>query len=129
MFNPEQIKELLKNTNVDKCSLNSITYNKDFKLRSVKRYYDQGDSPNIIFEAAGFDLSVIGRKKPKDCLKRWRKIYNTKGEKALMRDNRHGPGRRAKTKEPDDIKYLKAKITYLEAENDFLAKLRGLKRN
>lgn len=36
MFNPEQIKELLKNKNVDKCSPNSITYNKDFKLRSVK---------------------------------------------------------------------------------------------
>lgn len=128
MFNPEQIRELLKNKNVDKCSPNSITYSKDFKLRSVKRYYDQGDSPNMIFEQAGFDLDIIGRKKPKDCLKRWRKIYNTKGVKALMRDDRRGPGRRAKIKESDDIKYLKAKIDYLEAENDFLAKLRGLKR-
>jgi len=50
----------------------------------------------------------------------------------LLRENRCGPGRRQKRKEFKDneekIKYLETKVKYLNAENDFLAKLRGLKR-
>ena len=132
MFNPEQVKELLSNKNVDKCSPKSITYNKKFKLLAIRKYYDDGYAPNEIFEEAGFDLRVIGKDKPKQCLKRWREIYKDKGEKELNKENRGGAGGRKPKKKfknkDEEIEYLKTKIAYMDAENDFLAKLRGLKR-
>jgi hypothetical protein len=131
MFNQEQINDLLKNKNVSKCSSKSITYSKDFKLLAIKKYYEEGYSPNMIFREAGFDIGVLGSERIRGCLKRWRKIYNNKGDTALMKENR-GKTKWKKEKIPknnkDKIKYLKTKIAYLEAENDFLAKLRGLKR-
>ncbi len=133
MFTQEQINELLKNKNVCKCSSTSISYSKIFKVTAIKKYYEDGCSPNMIFREAGFDLEVIGENKPKDCLSRWRKKYNSKGEKGLLEDDRNmsGGGRKKKMhfkSKDEEIEYLKAKISYMDAENDFLAKLRGLKR-
>ena len=132
MFNPEQIKELLNNKNVVSCSSKSITFSGDFKLRSVKRYYNDGYSPSMIFEEAGFDLSAMGKNRPKECLKVWKRIYNNKGEEGLKEENRgKSGGRKPKMEFKSDkekIRYLEAKIAYVDAENDFLAKLRGLKR-
>jgi len=131
MFNSEQIKELLENQNITKCSPKTITYSKEFKLLAVKRYYDDGYSPRMIFEEAGLDLDVIGKYRAKECIRRWRNIYNSKGEKGLDEENRGKLSKRPKTKfknKDEEIKYLRAKIAYVDAENDFLAKLRGLKR-
>ena len=125
-FSEEQIKELLANKNVVRCSNKSITYNNAFKIFAVKRYYEDDCSPQMIFLEAGFNLNVIGRKHPKECLRRWREIYNQKGDSGLAKETR-GRGRPRKNRE-DDIEYLKIKIAYLEKENSFLAKLRGLKR-
>ncbi len=85
----------------------------------------------MIFKEAGFGLDVISKDKARDCLKRWRKIYNRKGEDGLLKEARGKQGGRPKTKHRSDketIEYLEAKVAYLDAENDFLAKLRGLKR-
>ena len=131
MFTKEQVNELLKNKNVSKCSSKAITYNKEFKLRAVKKYYKHGYSPGMIFKEAGFDLEAITRNRADQCLKRWRKIYGNKGERELMKESRGGPGRRKKLEfktKDEEIEYLKTKIAYMNAENDFLAKLRGLKR-
>lgn len=132
MFNQEQIKELLRNKNVKRCSSKSITFNSNFKLKAVKKYYDNGYSSRIIFEEAGINLKIIGNNKAKDCLARWRKIYNKKGRKELIKENRGGSCNKKikiefKDKE-EEIDYLKTKIDYLNAENSFLAQLRGLKR-
>lgn len=131
MFTKKQIKELLKNKNVDKCSSKSITYNNKFKLLAVKKYNEGGYTPRMIFEEAGFDLDVVDKKRREDCLRRWKKKYNKQGKAGLMKEKRGGPGRKKKTKfknKDEEIKYLKTKIKYLDAKNDFLAKLRGLKR-
>ncbi len=131
MFTQKQIKELLKNNNVRRCSPKSITYKKDFKLRAVKQYQDDGYSSRMIFEEAGFDIAAIGRKRAKDSLSRWRRTYNSKGEKALMKESRGIPKAKetVKFKNKDQkIEHLETKIKYLNAENDFLAELRGLKR-
>lgn len=132
MFNPEQIKELLKNNNIVSCSPKSITFSSNFKLRAIRRYYNDGYSPRMIFEEAGLNLEVVGNNKAKECLTRWRRIYNKKGEKELIREKR---GKNSKRKPKiefksakEKIKYLEAKVAYMDAENDFLAKLRGLKR-
>ena len=131
MFSSEQIAELEKNKNVFKCSAKSITYSNEFKLLAVKRYYEEGVSPKIIFSEAGFDISWLG-KKPKANLRHWRQKYNTSGKDYLFKEGRGGPGRRKKElmyrNSDEKIEYLETKIAYLEVENDFLAKLRGLKR-
>jgi len=132
MYTNKQIQELLNNENVIKCSETNITYTKKFKIKSVKRYYDDGYSPSMIFKEAGFDLDVIGHSKPKECLNRWRRIYNSLGEKGLSVDARGNNGKGGRPAKPktdaEKIKFLEAKIEYLDAENDFLAKLRGIKR-
>ncbi|PIR96132.1 MAG: hypothetical protein COT92_02650 [Candidatus Doudnabacteria bacterium CG10_big_fil_rev_8_21_14_0_10_42_18] len=124
VYSPEQLEALQKNPNVAKCGQKSITYVKDFKTRAVKAYYQESLSPNMIFVQAGFDLNIIGRDQPKECLRRWRAIYKTKGEKELSKERRErSKGHKAKFDESDP-KYLKTKIAYLEAENDFLRNLK-----
>lgn len=129
MFNQDQIKELLSNKYVAKCSEKSITYSNDFKLEAVAQYINEGLTAREIFRMAGFSLSTIGRKQPVECLKRWKKIFRSKGRKGLMAEARGGKGGRSK--KPTDIsdaakiERLEAEVAYLKAENDFLAKLRA----
>lgn len=126
IFTKEQAEQLSRNVNVSKCSKRSITYSKDFKIKAV-RLYDQGLTSSEIFSKAGFNLNTIGRSQPKECLRRWRRSRRTKGESGLAETR----GRTGRPKNPDfqsdadKIKWLEAKIAYLKAENDFLAKLRA----
>ena len=127
-FSKEQMRELLNNRNVSKCSEKAITYAKDFKVKAVKQYNEEGKTAREIFREAGFDLRVIGKSTPKDCLSDWRKIFKTRGTNGLLTETRGGHGGRQKTKgqtDADKIKWLEAKVAYLKAENDFLAKLRA----
>lgn len=126
IYTPDQLKALLENPNVERCSPKSVTYSKDFKLLAIKQYYEEGLSPAAIFQRAGFDLAVLGQHKPQDCLKLWRKVYRAKGATGLSEEQRgkNSSGRPPKGKESNDPQYLKAKIAYLEAENDFLKKLK-----
>jgi transposase-like protein len=131
MFNEQQIKELLENKNVDQCSPKSITYNSKFKLEAVKKYYEQGESPSNIFTEAGFDLNLIDAERAKDALRRWRKIYNHKGEEQLLASSKGGHGGRLKTKydnDADKIKYLETKVAYLEEESRMLKKMKRLNK-
>jgi transposase len=133
MFSEDQIKELLSNPNISCCSDKSITYSKDFKVLAVKKYYDDGYSPNMIFKEAGINRNIIGQKAPGHCLQRWRTTYKTKGEGVLKLETRgkHNGGGRPKIKdltESDRIKRMEIEIAYLKAENDFLAKLRAAKK-
>ncbi len=129
IFNKEQINELLKNKNVAKCSEKSITYSKNFKKTAVKLYNEQGMTSNKIFRQAGLNPKIIGKGSPKDCLKRWRKIYQTKGFEGFTesRGKSKGEGRPKKKNITNEnkIKKLEAEVAYLKAENDFLAKLRA----
>jgi len=127
-FTQEQIGELLKNENVVHCG-KAIVYSKDFKVKAVESY-EQGLGPQEIFKQAGFDLNIIGRKKPKSLLRDWNMIYREKGAKGLKIETRGkgGGGGRHKTKfqtDKEKINYLEAQVAYLKAENDFLAKLRA----
>ena len=132
-FSEAQVAELLKNKNVARCSDKSITYSKEFKVQAVKRYYEDGYSPNRIFEEAGFDRKIIGSDSPDTCLWRWRTTYNTKGVSHLNTEARgkHHKGGRPKMKDITDaekIKKMEIEIAYLKAENDFLAKLRAARK-
>jgi len=130
-FSQEQRGELIKNSNVIKCSEKAITYNKNFKVSAVKQYLEDGKMANEIFRNAGFDLDIIGKDIPKHCLRDWNGVFKTKGLDGLKIESRGRGGGRPKTKEVTEkerIKYLEAEVAYLKAENDFLTKLRAKRR-
>jgi len=128
-FDQKQIEQLLSNPNVSKCSEKSITYSKDFKIRAV-RQYQGGLTARQIFKEANLDVELVGEYTAQNCVGDWIKIHKTKGADALLTEARGRSGGRPKTKwttDTDKIKYLEAKVAYLKAENDFLAKLRAKK--
>ena len=132
-FSEAQIKELLANPNISRCSDKSISYAKEFKILAVKKYYEEGCSAKMIFNEAGFDIASIGITTPKRNLYCWKKIYKSKGEDRLKAETRgkHNLGGRPKTKgvsDADRIKRMEIEIAYLKAENDFLVKLRAAKK-
>lgn len=128
IFTQEQIKELLENPNVKRCSNKSVTYSREFKIMAV-RLHEQGTPPLMIFMQAGFNIDILGRDVPGDSLFRWRMIFGKRGIEGFSTETRgrsHGGGRPRTNwqNEKEKIKYLETQIAYLKAENDFLAKLR-----
>jgi len=127
IYTKEQIERLSENKNIARCSERSITYDCNFKISAVK-LYEQGLTPTEIFAEAGLDTKIIGRKTPRECLKRWNRLYRAKGNGRLATETRGRGGGRPKTEnlsDADKIKRLEVKVAYLKAENDFLAKLRA----
>ena len=133
-FTQEQINELLVNKNIARCSEKAITYRKEFKVEAAKKYQDEGKSASQIFKDAGFNLDIIGREVPKDCLYDWTRIYQEKGTQGLLTESRgkaKGGGRPRMTwsNDKEKLTYLEAQVAYLKAENAFLAKLRKQRLN
>lgn len=130
-FTKEQIEELLKNKNIEKCSEKSITYNKDFKIKAVNQY-NEGLKTRTIFENAGFNINFLGIKKLKDTLLSWIKVSKNKGIEELSKETR-GKGRigkgpqNIKGSDKEKMELLELKIAYLEEENRFLKILRKQK--
>ena len=127
IFTGEQIKDLLKNKNIKRCSERSITFSREFKINSI-HLYEQGLISTEIFRQAGFDLGVIGKDKPKGYLRDWNSVVRKKGLEGLSevrgKNSRGRPKTKNLTKE-DKVKRLEAEVAYLKTENDFLAKLRA----
>ena len=121
----EQIKELLKNKNVDKCGERYITYGKKFKQTALKQYYEEGMPPNEIFRSAGLDINIIGRHTPKECLRRWKGRRKTKKKSDSVLKKKIGRPKKNRLEGKDKIEWMEAEIAYLKAENAFLAKLRA----
>lgn len=131
-FTDQAKQELLKNPNILKVGDCGITYNPSFKINAVLANQD-GYSPSQIFADAGFDLSIIGKEQPKACLKRWRIRFKESGKEGLLNEVRGSSkaGRRPRIRPSsieEEVKQLKARNAYLEAENVFLKKLEALER-
>ncbi|WP_139376851.1 IS3 family transposase [Halobacillus salinus] len=131
MFTEAQRKELASNPNVLKVSDRSITYAPAFKVKAVKEN-EEGKSPSHIFVDHGFDMAMIGVKKPKECVKRWRKVFHEYGEDGFYTERRgKGSTGRPSSKHmssEDQLKKAKARIAYLEAELDFNKKARRTRK-
>lgn len=124
IFTREQIKELSKNKNVVRAGSKSVRYCRGFKISALRQYNEQGLSAVRIFEEAGFDLNLIGKRAPNRLMNQWNKAFKVKKEENLI-------GSEITTKRirnGRELRNLKAKVAYLEAENRFLAKLRAGKR-
>jgi len=130
LYTEEQREFLLKNKNVAELGKGVIGYTKEFKIKAVKQYQEEYMNPREIFMKAGFDLEMIGKKKPKSCLERWNKVYTEKGLRGLKESSeKRGRPKKIKDKtDKDKMERLKAENAYLKAENDFLAKLRAKRR-
>lgn len=120
---------MLQNENVERCSQKSITYQEAFKIEAVRQYHEAGMGAREIFTRAGFDINLIGKDQPKECLQRWRRTVRHKGALGL-KDTRGKLGRPKKVirTEAETIQWLEAQVAYLKAENHFLAKLRAKRR-
>jgi transposase-like protein len=131
MFNENEIRQLEMNKNVENVTEKSITYSATFKLAALKAY-KEGRTPIEIFLEAGFDIDVIGRKKPKQCLSRWRNSYSALGEAGLLEEQRGkgSLGRKVagELSTEEKLKRAEARIKLLEMENDFLKKLEALEK-
>lgn len=78
-FSTDQIKVLLSNPNVTKCSNKAISYNKEFKIMAVKQYNEEGKTANQIFREARFDLNIISKDTPPRVFKALAKDIQNKG--------------------------------------------------
>jgi|AraplaMF_Col_mLB_1032019.scaffolds.fasta_scaffold45183_2 hypothetical protein len=131
IFNSFQIKQLEKNSNVSKVSERSISYKPEFKVKAVLENL-KGKGPLQIFIENGFDLEIIGKDKPGQCLDRWRNTYKIYGEVGFYTERR-GKGSTGRPSSNDQtaeqkLKKAEARIAYLEAEVEFLKKLDELER-
>ena len=118
IYREKQIAELESNQYIEFCSERYIWYTAAFKVKAVKQY-NKGYSSQEIFKQAGFNISIIGKKKIKGCLSRWRKTYSILGEAGLLQE-RTRKGRPKTTWDTPEEKLL-----WLEAENNFLKQLRA----
>ena len=82
LFTSEEIEQLKQNTCVKSVSEKGITYTKEFKENFIKMS-EKGHLPREIFEAHGFDLSVLGMSRVASAAKRWRRAYKTQGALGL----------------------------------------------
>lgn len=130
-FTAHEVRLLEANPNVLNVTENTITYAPEFKLAAVNANRE-GKSPQQIFTEAGFQLSIIGRDKPKECLKRWRVAYSEYGEEGLLNERRGKIKTRRNSSQnlsvEEQLKRAEARIKLLEIENDFLKKLEALER-
>ena len=129
IFNDKQIKLLAKNPNVLRVSDKAITYSEEFKNKFIEEN-SKGILPRKIFEDNGFDIEIIGLKRIEQSAARWRKKYLDMGVLGL-KDSRTSNSGRPLLREltaQEEIERLKAKISLLEIENEFLKKLDEIER-
>lgn len=121
-FTPDERRSLESNPNVLKVGKSNITYAADFREHALKCYHD-GEPPRKIFRQAGIDISIFPEGYPESTISRW---HNT-AKKLRKSSRKSGSGRPKKTGNmtPEE---MEVRIAYLEAENDFLKKLRALER-
>ena len=131
LFNEHQRRLLEANPNVNSVSDRAIQYKPEFKVLAVKEN-QSGKGPSQVFIENGFDLEMIGTKKAKESLSRWRKSYQLHGEDGFFEERRGkgSPGRPSTEGLSPEKKLEKAeaRIKYLEAEVELLKKLEELER-
>ena len=130
-FTEEQQYILSQNKDVKKVTTKSNTYSDEFKVHAVKEVL-VGKAPSDIFKESDFNLNVLGRDIPSQCIKWWKKLYLEHRELGLRGERRGAHNNKtikcASDSSEDRLAQAEAKIAYLEMENDFLKKLDELER-
>lgn len=110
IFSEEQQNELRKNVHVLSCTSKSITYHLDFKKKVLHAYLNEYRNAKEIFETEGFNLDLIGKRTPSQCIARWK---------------RDGIKERSGRPKKKVFASLEAENAYLRAQNHFLLQLRA----
>ena len=128
-FTEKEVKNLRKNPYVKKVSEKAINYHEEFKNLLISQLED-GKTPRMIFEQAGFDIDVIGLKRIEAAASRWKRAYKTSGISGLKDTRQTKSGRRLNRELTDKEQTVKleAKIKLLEAENELLKKVYLMER-
>ena len=129
LFTSEEIEQLKQSTCVKSVSEKGITYTKEFKENFIKMS-EKGHLPREIFEAHGFDLSVLGMSRVASAAKRWRRAYKTQGSLGLDDTRTKYSGRpiqRELTLE-EQLQRTQAELEILKIENELLKKLRLMRK-
>lgn len=120
-FTPQQREYFGSHPAIASVGRYRLTYASSFKKQALE-LYAQGISPAQIFKDAGLDVSMFPHKYVRNCLKRWRDGARKQATSTIVRRR----GRPPKSSSTKTIEAMQARIVYLEAENDFLKKLRAL---
>lgn len=139
VFTEEERTILLKNKHVARVTAHTIVFTPTFKKFAVIENVEKGRRPQDIFITEGVPVAIIGSRIPERLVASWREIAAVRGVETLEKDGRgHNSSHtgRKKKKIVDEatmtdkelIAYYKAKCAYTDAENDFLARTRGIPR-
>ncbi len=119
-------RSLESNPLVQSVGPNQVQFTFKFKLKALK-LHAEGLRPTDVFLRLGIDPNLFVKDYPKKCLSRWKKIVETFGEEGLKEERRgKGATGRPKKEKLKDEKAMLARIAVLEAQVDFLKKLRAL---
>ena len=115
----EQLKQL---PSVEKVTEKKLVFKQSFKREAVAKS-KQGLTANQIFTQAGININKYAPKYFHHLLKRWKHNDLSDGVKQCR-------SKKAQHKDINEmsIEDLKARVVYLEAENDFLKKLKALEQ-
>ncbi|MBI2645304.1 hypothetical protein HYW94_03990 [Candidatus Uhrbacteria bacterium] len=123
-FSNEEIAKLRQNPCVFNCTERSINYTYEFKKRALA-LHKEGVSAREIWKRSGFTVDKWKKHYFKGTLRDWKRIVDKNGIEGLLKTGGIqydcGPNKTDK----DKLKRLELQVKYLEAENDFLAKLRA----
>ena len=124
-FSSEQIAELKRNPCVFNCTHNSVNYTYEFKQRALA-LHKEGVPAREIWKRSGFRVDWWKPEYCKGTLRDWKKVVAKHGMEGLLKPGgiQYDRGPTNNTNK-DKLKRLELQVKYLEAENDFLAKLRA----
>jgi hypothetical protein len=123
-FSSEEIALFKQNPNVFSCTKNSINYTYEFKKHALE-LHAEGVYAREIWKRAGFDTSKWRNDYCRSTLKDWKKIVKKRGIEGLLKVGGIQYDRGPTNIDKDKLKRLELQVKYLQAENDFLAKLRA----
>ena len=126
-FSGEELVNLRKHPCVFSCTEKSINYTYEFKKRALEEY-EKGVCPKDIWKQAGFDTGKWKKHYFRLTIRDWKRIVH-RGDLSSLNNQggvQHDDGMTGSLKaEKNKIKRLELQVRYLQAENDFLAKLRA----
>lgn len=106
------------------CTEKSVYYTHEFKQRALE-LQREGVRIKEIWRRSGFDVTKWKDEYFRGTLRDWKKAAEKHGEDGLKRRGGTPHDRGPDNTSKDTLKRLELQVKYLQAENDFLAKLRA----
>lgn len=121
-YSKEEQEQLQKLPCVKKVTEKMLVFSQSFKREAVARS-KQGLTANQIFTDAGIDISKYAPKYFHHLIKRWK-------HEDLGNNIKKGRPKKEQHKDINEmsLEELKARVVYLEVENEFLKKLKALEQ-